>query len=311
MPPPSVSPATPVCPTTPTGHARPYSCAARSSCSRRAPPWTRAIRFAGSISTARMPDRSMTTPPSHVEKPATLWPPPRTAMTRSCSRAKRTAVTTSSTRVHRAMSAGWRSAIAFQTTRLELYSRSPGWISSPRKPFRSFSSEAASRLWVTVISSPLAPHPWKLYREDRRKGTGDDLSARLAEHETDCCDELAVPARDRLSTLHELISIERERLRLDLVPAVREQDVLDLVELNTESHLAPPWCPTLCARAQGSAVRPDPVNRVRLRPSPTCGPCSGRCGIIGRTDSAATDEFGAVVRWNRTTTNSARKELRP
>ena len=40
----------------------------------------------------------------------------------------------------------------------------------------------------------------------------------------------------------------------DVVTAVREQDVLDLVELNAESHLAPPWCPTLCARAQGSAV---------------------------------------------------------
>src|SRR5438876_5672103 len=253
MPPPSVSPATPVCPTTPTGHASPYSCAARSSCSRRAPPWTRAVRFAGSISTARMPERSMTTPPSHVEKPATLWPPPRTAMTRSCSRAKRTAVTTSTTRVHRAMSVGWRSAIAFQTTRLESYSRSPGWINSPRKPFRSFSNEAASRLSVTVIFSLLAPRveavPRGSTKGDRRRSV-----TRLAEHETDCCDELAVPARDRLSTLHELISIERERLRLDLVPAVREQDVLDLVELNAESHLAPPWCPTLCARAQGSAV---------------------------------------------------------
>src|SRR5439155_1649378 len=40
----------------------------------------------GSISTARMPERPMTTPPSHVEKPATLWPPPRTAMTKPCSR---------------------------------------------------------------------------------------------------------------------------------------------------------------------------------------------------------------------------------
>jgi hypothetical protein len=37
----------------------------------------------------------------------------------------------------------------------------------------------------------------------------------------------------------------------------------------------------------------------------------GGCGIIGRTDSAATDEIGAAVRWNRTTTNSARRELRP
>jgi hypothetical protein len=34
-------------------------------------------------------------------------------------------------------------------------------------------------------------------------------------------------------------------------------------------------------------------------------------GIIGRTDSAARDEIGAAVRWNRTTTNSARWELRP
>jgi hypothetical protein len=33
--------------------------------------------------------------------------------------------------------------------------------------------------------------------------------------------------------------------------------------------------------------------------------------MIGRTDSAATDEIGAAVRSNRTTTNSARRELRP
>ncbi len=41
------------------------------------------------------------------------------------------------------------------------------------------------------------------------------------------------------------------------------------------------------------------------------GRVRGGCGIIGRTDSAATDEIGAAVRWNRTTTNSARRELRP
>jgi hypothetical protein len=39
---------------------------------------------------------------------------------------------------------------------------------------------------------------------------------------------------------------------------------------------------------------------------------SGRVrNMTGRTDSAATDEIGAAIRWNRTTTNSARKELRP
>jgi quinol monooxygenase YgiN len=41
------------------------------------------------------------------------------------------------------------------------------------------------------------------------------------------------------------------------------------------------------------------------------GRVRGGCGTIGRTDSATTDEIGAAVRWNRTTTNSARTELRP
>jgi dihydrofolate reductase len=42
--------------------------------------------------------------------------------------------------------------------------------------------------------------------------------------------------------------------------------------------------------------------------SPTHGPCSGRVrNKSARTDSAATDEIGAAVRWNRTTTNSARR----
>jgi len=34
-------------------------------------------------------------PPSHTAWPATLWPPPRTAISSPCSRAKRTAACTS------------------------------------------------------------------------------------------------------------------------------------------------------------------------------------------------------------------------
>ena len=58
----------------------------------------------------------MTTPPSHVEKPATLWPPPRTASGRSLLRAKPTAAITSATPAQRTITAGRRpSNIPFQT----------------------------------------------------------------------------------------------------------------------------------------------------------------------------------------------------
>jgi hypothetical protein len=56
-------------------------------------------------------------PPSQVPLPATLWPPPRTATSRSWARAKRTAATTSATPAQRAINAGRRSIEAFQTLR--------------------------------------------------------------------------------------------------------------------------------------------------------------------------------------------------
>src|SRR5712691_459186 len=80
-----------------------------------------------------MPDRSMTMPPSQVPNPATLCPPPRTATTISCARAKRRAAMTSSTPAQRAMRAGRLSAIAFQTMRAASYSGSSGLISRPAK----------------------------------------------------------------------------------------------------------------------------------------------------------------------------------
>ena len=49
----------------------------------------------------------MTIPSSHTAVPATLWPPPRTAISRSWSRAKRTtAAATSAVPLHRAISRG-------------------------------------------------------------------------------------------------------------------------------------------------------------------------------------------------------------
>ncbi len=94
-PPPRVRPATPVWPTTPVGQTRPWAWAATSSSPSSAPPFTRAVRAAGSTVTPRMAAMSMTRPPSVLECPAGLWPPDRMASSSSCSRAKRRAVATS------------------------------------------------------------------------------------------------------------------------------------------------------------------------------------------------------------------------
>ena len=71
----------------------------------------------------RIRDRSITMPSSQVERPGMLWPPHRTATSRSSSRANRRAVTTSSTCAGRTISAGRRSR-ARSTRRAR--SRSPG-----------------------------------------------------------------------------------------------------------------------------------------------------------------------------------------
>jgi hypothetical protein len=65
-------------------------------------------------------------PSSHVESPGMLWPPPRTAKTRSRSRAKGTAAATSRTFVGRTMSTGRRSIIPFHAARAASYPSSLG-----------------------------------------------------------------------------------------------------------------------------------------------------------------------------------------
>ncbi len=59
----------------------------------------------------------MTSPPSQVDLPETLWPPERTAVSSRCSRAKSTACRTSAVPVQQAIKAGFLSKIPFQTRR--------------------------------------------------------------------------------------------------------------------------------------------------------------------------------------------------
>jgi hypothetical protein len=69
--------------------------------------------------TARIADRSITSPSSTTAVPATLCPPPRTASGSPCSAAKRTAVATSSASPQRAITAGYLSIMPFHTRRAD------------------------------------------------------------------------------------------------------------------------------------------------------------------------------------------------
>ncbi len=80
VPPPSVSPATPVVETMPNGTARPKACVAWSTSPEVQPAPTRTVRSPGSTRTPFIIDRSMTSPSSTLPRPGPLWPPPRMAM---------------------------------------------------------------------------------------------------------------------------------------------------------------------------------------------------------------------------------------
>ena len=106
MPPPSVSPPTPVDETIPNGTARPKAWVAWSTSPEVHPGPTRTVRVAGSTRTPFICDRSITSPSSQLPRPGPLCPPPRTASSSPFSRAKLTAVTTSATSTQRAISSG-------------------------------------------------------------------------------------------------------------------------------------------------------------------------------------------------------------
>ena len=97
MPPPRVSPPTPVWLMTPPGVASPCIWVAPSRSAHVVPPPQRARRASASTTTARMALRSIIRPPSHTPWPAKLCPPPRTAISRPSARPKATAAATSST----------------------------------------------------------------------------------------------------------------------------------------------------------------------------------------------------------------------
>ena len=116
-PPPSPRPPRPVVEMMPPGAARPKAWVAWSTSPRRAPPPATAVRASGSTRTPRMPERSMTRPSSTLPRPPPLWPPPRIAMSRPCSRPNATAAITSATSLHRTMTAGCLSIMALYNAR--------------------------------------------------------------------------------------------------------------------------------------------------------------------------------------------------
>src|SRR5262249_42321668 len=72
MPPPSVSPATPVEEIKPVGTARPNGCVAWSTSPQTQPAATRTVRATGSTRAPRIAEKSMTRPVSHVPNPPPL-----------------------------------------------------------------------------------------------------------------------------------------------------------------------------------------------------------------------------------------------
>ena len=140
IPPPRVSPATPVWEIRPPVLARPCACVAASKSAQVAPGWAVAVRVSGSTTTSRISERSSITPSSHALSPARLCPPPRTANGGPLSRAKRTTSTMSSVVRHRAITAGRLSNAPFQSARTSSYVSSPGMITSPANLVRNASN---------------------------------------------------------------------------------------------------------------------------------------------------------------------------
>ena len=117
IPPPSVSPATPVCVTMPEGTASPNACVSRSSSPSRTPACTRAVRCSGSTRTPFIGERSIINASSATESPGKEWPPLRTATGRPLSRPNFTAAITSATPAQRTITAGCLSNEPFQIER--------------------------------------------------------------------------------------------------------------------------------------------------------------------------------------------------
>src|SRR5689334_18812498 len=153
-PPPRVSPAMPVVEMTPPVTASPCTAVSRFSSRQSTPPCARAVRAAGSTWIPFMGDRSIMSASSMTARPATLWPPPRTLISRPSRRAKRTASATSAVFRQRAMSAGRRSIRPLWTARASAYPSSSGSSTAPENVARSSSTRPASAETVVAMLPP-------------------------------------------------------------------------------------------------------------------------------------------------------------
>src|SRR5256886_10599051 len=88
-------------------------------------------------------DRSITRPSSHTAFPDTLCPGPRTAKRNPCPLAKAIDWITSSASLHRTITAGLRSIIAFQIRRASSYFASSGRMSSPCNPLANSTNSSS------------------------------------------------------------------------------------------------------------------------------------------------------------------------
>ena len=150
-PPPSVYPAIPVLEIAPPVTARPLTAASRFSSAHVTPPCARTVPACASTWMPFMCERSTTRPSSQTQRPATLWPPPRTAISRPLSRPKRTAAATSAVPLHWAMSAGRRSIRPLCTLRAASYPSSDGSSSVPPNCAASACIRSPSSVVETVI----------------------------------------------------------------------------------------------------------------------------------------------------------------
>src|SRR6185436_15035252 len=142
-PPPRVRPATPVDEITPPVLASPCSCVSRLYSFHVAPPWTRAVLFLTSTCMPFISDRSISSPPSIVPRPATLWPPPLMATSKPLSRASVTASTISAVLRACAISAGRLSMSPLWTRRPSSNPASVGCSSRPLKRAARSDTESA------------------------------------------------------------------------------------------------------------------------------------------------------------------------
>src|SRR3954470_10560717 len=180
LPLPSARPAMPVVENPPPDTASPKACVSRSNSPHVRPASARTVRLSTSTRMPFIADRSITRPSSQLPWPFAEWPPQRTATSMAFARANSTAWITSATPAQRAIAAGRRSNIPFQTLRASSYPGLSAVSTSPRSASVSWATAACGTptlvvmraLLVSGSASSLSPHAGEA--QERR---GDDSAA--------------------------------------------------------------------------------------------------------------------------------------